>query len=729
MTTALTRTKLIASTLVVVAVIGVATYYLMDRNANNGMITGAQYSDEQLNEGGVDDIQALTLPEAKKRLNYLILDVRDSLNRIAMLESLRLEISPASKPALAPDAQKELRYDKPFVPFPAEQLKAALVDLTQQPAQFQQVFFDNQSGLKLDVEAIRDVLKRGAVPDQRHDEHYAVQTVFMRDGTQQAFADVGVKVDSAEEQDQDSTKVELKVNTPVERIHVALNYQGYPAFKKIVLDPAHSKVTAENGEFYQLTALGDDRASLLLATPKDKTYVIEGQTADGKTLYSGGNNANASPTVEQKANLRAYHAELLRMQANFSSYATSAAVQQHLEQFADSLPHTASPLTNVHATYHFEDTPARIVIYLLDAAQPQTFELDMHNSGPAQARYVAYDNASEKSGFIDDKGQWVVKPRFAGIDYSEVPGVYHVQVGSTPEKDGWSQLHFKYFAFAPDGNTLKELPFDIIEKPINPELLIVERDTNGPYGVYDLKQQRIVVPMKYVNVQVIGDVFIARPGLNTYDGNSAYGVWDLTGKQLLAPRFSGIEVIDAFLYTTSLDQQQKDVYTLKLQKLNPPGTTVVGAFIQGQPLLVQDRKSQKFSFITTEGKSLPIQLPYDEVQPFSNGMAVVKKNGSGYGAIDQQGKLRIPLKYETLNAFQKNLASAEMHGFHGLVLIDKDNTVVKKLGPYTTYTMPTNSNDAKYSIWDSKDDYRVNVFDADGVQVDSYTREQPTESE
>lgn len=716
MKTALTRTKLLASALMVFAVIGGAAYYLLDRHAVTGLVSGTDYSEDQLNEGEVADINTLSLSEAKKRLNYLILDARDSINQIAMIESMRLEISPASKTDPVPAEKKELRYDEPFVPFPATQLSAALGALQQQA--FAQVFFDNQSGLKLDVEPIREVLKRGALPDQRHEERYAVQAVSFRDGTQQPFTEVGV----VSVEDEDTTKAELKVNKPVERIDVALTYQAYAGFKKIMLDPAHPKVAGEQGEIYQLTALADGSASLLLATPKDKSLVIQGLSADGKTLYSGGSSSNSSPTAEQKANLRAYYDELLRMQDHFSSYTTSAELQAHLEQFVKDLPDTASALTNVHATYHFEDTPASIVIYLLEPAQLQTVNLQMHNSVPPHSRYIAYDNATQKNGFIDNQGHWVVKPRFERIEYSEMPGVYHMQVGSTPEKDGWRQLLFKYFTFVPGGHTLKELPFEIIEKPINADLMIVERETNGPYGVYDLKKQQVVVPMKYVNVNVVGELFIGRPGLKTYGSDSDYGVWNLAGKELLAPRFSNIEVIGDYLYTTAGNDQQRDVYSLKLQKINPLGTTAIGAFIQGQPQLVQERKSRRFSFINPQGKTLPINLPYDEVEPFSNGMAVVK-TGQRYGAVDTEGKQRVPLKYTTLNAFQKNLASAEMEGFKGLVLIDRNNTVVKKLGQYTTYSIPANSNDAKYSIWDIKEENRVNVFDADGAQIDSYQRE------
>lgn len=66
MKTAMTRIKLLASSLIVIAVIGVAAYYLMERRAEQGALSGTEYSEEQLNEGDVDDTKALTVPEAKK---------------------------------------------------------------------------------------------------------------------------------------------------------------------------------------------------------------------------------------------------------------------------------------------------------------------------------------------------------------------------------------------------------------------------------------------------------------------------------------------------------------------------------------------------------------------------------------------------------------------------------------------------------------------------------------
>ncbi|MEO8488779.1 hypothetical protein [Pseudomonas sp.] len=49
----------------VASVIGGAAYYLIDRQMVTDLVGGAEYSEDQLNEGDVADLYTLTLPEAK----------------------------------------------------------------------------------------------------------------------------------------------------------------------------------------------------------------------------------------------------------------------------------------------------------------------------------------------------------------------------------------------------------------------------------------------------------------------------------------------------------------------------------------------------------------------------------------------------------------------------------------------------------------------------------------
>lgn len=142
--------------------------------------------------------------------------------------------------------------------------------------------------------------------------------------------------------------------------------------------------------------------------------------------------------------------------------------------------------------------------------------------------------------------------------------------------------------------------------------------------------------------------------------------------------------------------------------------------IPAQPLLIENQNNGQFYFIDVKGRPLPWRLPYDEIKPFSNGMAVVTQDNKS-GAIDTTGTLRVPLKFGIINPFQTNLASAEMDGVDGLVLINKTGVVVKKLGSPTEYTLPTNGNDATYSI--RRGENTIIVYDADGKQIDQQEQE------
>ncbi|MFV0549220.1 MAG: WG repeat-containing protein, partial [Limnobaculum xujianqingii] len=129
----------------------------------------------------------------------------------------------------------------------------------------------------------------------------------------------------------------------------------------------------------------------------------------------------------------------------------------------------------------------------------------------------------------------------------------------------------------------------------------------------------------------------------------------------------------------------------------------------------------KYQLINNKGQLLPIKLPYDGVSPFSNGMAVVRE-GHKYGAIDITGKLRIPLEYHSIHPFQKNLAAAQhANKPREVLLIDRNNKVIKRFAGYQRLSAKTNSNDARYQVYDQSQGFYT--VDADGNRVNSEKQE------
>lgn len=128
----------------------------------------------------------LTLPEAKKRINYMIQASGNTLASLERLKSLQLRISPS----VDTSTPKELQYEAPFLPLTNDGVKAEHAALKQQPSQFAQLYLTVGAQLRLNTEAFSALWKRATPPDTQQLEKYVIQTVYFRGGTEQPFAAV-----------------------------------------------------------------------------------------------------------------------------------------------------------------------------------------------------------------------------------------------------------------------------------------------------------------------------------------------------------------------------------------------------------------------------------------------------------------------------------------------------------------------------------------------------------
>ncbi|WP_413790719.1 MULTISPECIES: WG repeat-containing protein [unclassified Pseudomonas] len=706
------RLRLLSILSVTLLVVGCTSYYLF-RHSRAPADEG--FAVEQLNEGGMEDIGTLAPPEVEKRLNYLIQDTGETLRSLALVSDAQLSLTLSTTESAA---EQPLQYEPLFVPFTKAQLKSALASV--QDLRFAQKLYADSSEVRLDTSRLDPLWKRAATPDEPAAEQYLPQRLRFRDGSENTFAEV--KAPPKVEPDDmiaSHDAFALSVNKPLASLGLTVAYRSYPAFKKVVLDKDHPKVTLDDGQSFLLTALGDASASVRLSTPKGSTFVVQGLDDAGRALYSHGHNARTFPSDGDIAALHDYYKALLQTRDDLQQFKTGRAVQQQLERLTEALAAQVGPLTNTEVDYRYEATPQRIVIHVLEPMEDDTVEFtQVDNVLAEQARYIALDRNAERYGFIDQAGQWLIKPRWVQVQDSLMADTYTLL---TPEKSsdpesGWQELHSQLAYFPAGSNKLVDLPFEYITERLSNGLLLVERETNGPYGLYDAKEHRFVLPMKFVNPTVTGNVFIARLGKRTDVMEGLYGAYTLDGKEILPAQFSGIEHSEGLLYASSADRSRQNVFDLDGKRINLQGDNVIGRLVGQQPLLVQDAKSRKFAFINRQGTRLPITLPYDEVEPFSNGMAVVGRDGS-YGAIDLAGTLRVPLEYSQLNAFQTRYAAAIRAGGGSLVLISQNNKLIKELGAYTSLEVPDNGNEARYYVRDPNDSDAYLVYDADGNLV------------
>jgi hypothetical protein len=723
-----TRTVLLSTLVVGLLLAGGLTYAFMAGRSEDGLVSGEEFAPDQLNEGGLDDIATLSLPDAQKRLNFLIADTRDSLNALNRLSSLTLKITPVTATPVDQVAVVPA-YDELIKPFTGKDVEAALAALAPGAVDFRQVIDVPGSVAKWNTQALDAIWKQAAAASNESVERYRFKRVYFRDGSEQDYSAVQARAQADDEETgYYSSDAELNTAKPIDKVSVEVSYKSYPGYHKVVLDKDHPQVTV-GSERYRLTSLQDNAAALMISTPRADSFAVQGLDESGRRLRSSSSNSSTLPSDEEMASLRKLYDALLKVKANFSQYRDSQSLQDELQKLAVSLQPAAGSLKNIQAQYRYDDTPARVEIVVYDPVQVSKTELMLSNRVPVQDIYIAHDQKTDLVGFVDASGAWKIKPTFIGIDYLDIASVYRVVTGKRSINDEVSEILVKYYYLQPGTLNFKVLPFEGIEEQINDDLMLVQRNTNGPYGIYSMKKQAFTVPMKFVNAKVQDNIMVARLGDKTYEAKPTYGAFTLDGKEILPPRFGGVRQYEGFLYTTSADDKRHDLYDLSGNKINPAGFDVLGDFAAGQPLLIQNSKTRAFAFIDQQGKSLPFKLPYDEVQPFSNGMAVVRK-GERYGAIDMQGALSVPLNYLSIRPFQARLAAAvPEEGFDGLVLIDKHNQLVKKLGGYNTYSVSANNNDAQYSIYDPEKEGRILVYDADGQQINSYEIETDSSSE
>nr|WP_298137086.1 WG repeat-containing protein [uncultured Pseudomonas sp.] len=661
---------------------------------------GPRFSAEEMNEGRIEDLGTLSMPEAEKRLNYLINDSAGTLSILEMLSQIELSLTVTA--ITEEEATQGYQYEPLFVPYTSADVTAALAATGK--LHFTQYMQGTRSRVRLGTSPLDEIWLRAATPEQSAAERYQPIHLYFRDGSEQALAEAKVETDAAAFMPSSGDPLELPVGKPLAKLYLRVSYRSYPAFKTLVLDEQTPKVELANGEVYQLTALADNAASLTLSVPRGSSYVVQGLTDTGKALHNLGQNAQSMPSATEIAALRAFHEALLQTKDDLDQYPNSQALQKHLETLSKDLQVEPSPLQQVSARYDFEATPQRIVIHVLEPLEEHHAQLQLTNTLPAQKRYIATDPESELAGFVDAAGRWVVKPRFFDADHSDTPGLYLLGDHQNPA-DPSSEVQIGYYYFPAGSTEPKRLPFDTIEQEINADLLLVQRETNGPYGIYDIKRHRFTLPMRFVNPTVTGNLITARVGELTYEIQGGYGVYTLAGKEILPPRYDEAAVYGDFIYVSSQERSRRDVFDLQGRRINPQGYSAIANFDGEQPLLVQHDSSKRYAFINRQGAFLPFKLPYDEVSYFSSGMAVVTR-GEREGAIDLSGKLRIPLDYYSIQPFENDLAIARpAGGSAGMVQIDKDNNWVKRLDTDsdTDFDQSSSSADAEIAGQDADD--------------------------
>jgi hypothetical protein len=175
--------------------------------------------------------------------------------------------------------------------------------------------------------------------------------------------------------------------------------------------------------------------------------------------------------------------------------------------------------------------------------------------------------------------------------------------------------------------------------------------------------------------EAAGDRFT--DGLAPVKLEGKWGYINTAGKMVIANKLS---VANTFYQGHALVQKNN-----RWQIINTKGKTIqtlniiienLDTITEGIALITAADKSRAYIF--PSGKILAMDKSYQDVQPFSNGMARVKKSGN-FGYIDTSGTLKISCTFDAASPFKDNIACVQSQGFYKL--INKKGEIQEEL-PY-----------------------------------------------
>lgn len=528
--------------------------------------TGDEY------ETGLEDISALTLPEATTRLDQVITELSQNLTMLDKMKNIRIEPGEAhSEPSSREDEEYQSAFGlltkKEVEPIVAKELKA--------PLAFLQNITTSGSEIVLGLDALNDILARAQIPDSNHAFYYTLQNITFTDGSETNAAEIRTQnTGRSPESDGEKTfhrdTFTLPVTKPIAKMRLKLTYNAIPDYKKIVLNREHTETTLDNGERYRLIQMEEGEVSLLISVPKDALYIVEGRTPEGKVLKMRGQSSSSLPSDEAIKRLRTYYQHLVETRDNIGNYPDTQQLQTHLDSLLPKGNSTGETLRTTNLTIRFRGRPESVMIYRLAAPQETTLTKEVVSRDAMRSLYIAQDSETKRYGFIDKSGKWQIKPQFEDIQPTPVDGLYNMSVGAQSLSDGLSRINTRYYFIDDNKFQLSEAPFQNLGagKVIADSLILVEVEDNGSYGVYDIKRHQFTIPMKYVDVKIVDNLFIASLGEKTYGFEPRYGVLSLQGKEILPFRFSGIEKVGDLIYATT-ENNQRDTYTISGKKVNP----------------------------------------------------------------------------------------------------------------------------------------------------------------
>ena len=247
---------------------------------------------------------------------------------------------------------------------------------------------------------------------------------------------------------------------------------------------------------------------------------------------------------------------------------------------------------------------------------------------------LAYFSIDGKYGYIDTTGQVVIEPVYFDADYFE-GGLAQISLG------GYIGIINRY------GEIIVPAEYDSVS--IKDKYLIGER--NEAYDCYNMDGVK-VLPDSYEYIRLAGDNYlIQKDGL--------YGVMNAEGGFLVSPQY---EVLTWIAGTDKLIARSEFLYGV----IDMQGNELVPFLYNSMDWFSADDGSTaemlrvsvdgRYGYLSLADFSVQIPLEYAFLYGFTDGKAIAK-NDFGYGMIEEDGGIYIPLKYENISQLDNGAVS------------------------------------------------------------------------
>lgn len=247
-------------------------------------------------------------------------------------------------------------------------------------------------------------------------------------------------------------------------------------------------------------------------------------------------------------------------------------------------------------------------------------------------------------GFYNPATGKLIAPKYTSLSYYGDSRYLNIGIGD------------KYGYIDRDGNTVVPPVYDYTDLHFiagNDQL--VKINLKDKSGVFDIKQQKVILPVVYDYISNYSDsttLQVTKNGLN--------GIYDFSGKQLCPVKYKDIAAFDTmYTYLKAKDSAKAEIlnkHTHELTKL-PWDTAFVAN--EGHLMLVWEHGK---SFMYDVAKKQKVEGAYSKdgypeyLGYFANHRASIVKNRK-FGYIDPKGDFIIQPKYDYISSFHKGVAA------------------------------------------------------------------------